>query len=418
MLIDRIAFPPYARVVPAVLFALSALPLVAQQGPRPLPAPAVTYAEPFSSISVNGGGLRELADGRVIVADMRDKMVQLIDLRTGAVQGIGREGSGPGEFGMPLRLFAAPRDTTYLFDPLNTRYLSIAPDGKPTGTFRVELPQPGGGGNGPRIGGMSMARATDARGRLYSESSTLTMGPNGPESADSAAILRYDRGTQRLDTLAWVRVQKAEISGGAGNMNVRIGGGNPLTPRDEWAVFPDGRVAIVRHEPFRVDWVMPDGTVRQSPAFRHSPIRVTAADRREEEALRVVARQNSLAISVTDDGSGPPRRSVQLGPGANARPLEPLTNYPEFKPPFRSGSASVWARPNGELWIRRLEPAGAKGALYDVVNLQGAVVYQVRIPENWTLVGFGNGTVYTTSRDEDDLVYLQLHRVPETPIRG
>jgi hypothetical protein len=78
----------------------------------------------------------------------------------------------------------------------------------------------------------------------------------------------------------------------------------------------------------------------------------------------------------------------------------------------------VWARPNGDLWIRRLEPAGAKGALYDVVNPQGAVMYQVRIPENWTLVGFGNGTVYTTSRDEDDLVYLQRHRVPETPIRG
>jgi hypothetical protein len=405
-----------ALTIPFAFLSLT-LAAGAQQGPRPLPAPDRTYDEPFSSISVNGGGVRELADGRVIVADMRDKMVQLIDLRSGEAQGIGREGSGPGEFGMPLRLFAAPRDTTFLFDPLNTRYLSIAPDGKPVGTFRVELAAPRGG-NGPRIGGMSMARATDDRGRLYSESSPLTMGPEGPTSSDTAAILRYDRATQRVDTLGWVRVQKPEISGGAGNMNVRIGGGNPLTPRDEWAVFPDGRVAIVRHDPFRVDWVMPDGTVKQSPAFRHTPIRVTAADRREEEALRAVARQNSLAISVTQDGSGPPQRSVQLGPGANARPLEPLDNYPEFKPPFRAGPASVWARPNGDLWIRRLEPAGAKGALYDVVNPQGAVMYQVRIPENWTLVGFGNGTVYTTSRDEDDLVYLQRHRVPETPIRG
>src|SRR5690606_31943650 len=117
-------------------------------------------------------------------------------------------------------------------------------------------------------------------------------------------------------------------------------------------------------------------------------------------------------------GSGGPQRSVQMGPGANAPPLEPLTNYPEFKPPFRRGSESVWARPNGELWIRRLEPAGAKGTLYDVVNAQGAVMYQVRIQEGWTLVGFGNGTVYTTSRDEDDLVYLQRHAVPERPLRG
>jgi hypothetical protein len=28
------------------------------------------------------------------------------------------------------------------------------------------------------------------------------------------------------------------------------------------------------------------------------------------------------------------------------------------------------------------------------------------------LLGFGAGTVYTTRRDEDDLQYLQRHRLP------
>ena len=61
--------------------------------------------------------------------------------------------------------------------------------------------------------------------------------------------------------------------------------------------------------------------------------------------------------------------------------------------------------------MRRTERAGAKGTLYDVINAQGAVSHQVRIPDGWTLVGFGNGTVYTTKLDEDDLVYLQRHRL-------
>ena len=38
-------------------------------------------------------------------------------------------------------------------------------------------------------------------------------------------------------------------------------------------------------------------------------------------------------------------------------PLEPLTDWPDFKPAFRAGIPSVLARPNGELWVRRTENA-------------------------------------------------------------
>lgn len=394
--------------------------LGAQNGVRALPAPDRTFDEPFSS--VREGAVHEKADGRVIVADPRDKIVSLVDMARGSSQSIGREGSGPGEFGMPLRLYAAPGDTTFLFDPLNTRYLAIGPDGKPTETFRVELQTTRSGPGGISMGGLSMARASDARGRLYFEAPAFSMGPNGPQGADSTQLLRYDRATKRLDTLAYVRVQKPEISGsggpgGGGNMRVSIGGGNPLSPRDEWTVFPDGRVAIVRHEPFRVEFILPDGRKVTPAPFRYTPMRFTAADRREEEALREKTRQNSMMMMISND-NGRTSRSAQIGPGANAPPLEPLDNWPEFKPPFRPGQASVWARPTGELWIRRLEPAGAKGTLYDVVNASGAVAYQVRLPDGITLVGFGKGTIYTTTTDEDGLVYLRRHQVGETPLRG
>lgn len=395
--------------------ALLAPAAEAQQGVRNLPAPDKTFEEPFSSI--RQGALHEKLDGRLIIADPRDKIVSLVDLQRGTSQPIGREGSGPGEFGMPLRVYGAPGDTTFLFDPLNSRYLTIGPDGKPTGSFRVEIETSSRGPGGMSMSSMTMARDSDARGRLYAEAPNITMGPNGPQGSDSTPIIRYDRATKKLDTLAYVAVVKPEISGGQGNMRVSIGGGNPLAPRDEWAVFPDGRVAIVRHSPFRVEFVMPDGR-RVTPApFRHTPIRMTAADRREEEALRETTRQNSMMMMVTND-NGRMNRSAQIGPGANAPPLTPLDNWPEFKPPFRPGQASVWARPNGEFWIRRLEAAGAKGELYDVVNPAGAVIMQVRIPEGVTLVGFGKNTMYTTTTDEDGLVYLRRHTIGETPLRG
>lgn len=396
---------------------LAALPTlaVAQAAPRPLPAPTATFDEPFSQVA----SVRELANGKVIVTDGRDKTVSMIDFASGAQVKIGREGSGPGEFGLPARLFAAPGDTTLLFDPLNTRYLVIGPDAKPKSTFMIEQPVQGGQG-GFRVGGMAMARTADARGRLYMEGAGISIGADGrPTSADSTVLTRYDRGSKRTDTLAWIHLPKnnAQVSGGQNNMNIRIGGSNPLAARDEWAVFPDGRVAIVRAADYHVDWVLPNGERRASAPIRFTPVRMTDADKREEEVLRNRARSNQMMVTMSQGPNGV-QRSAQMGPGPNAPPLEPLTDWPAVKPPFRPGVASVWARPNGDLWVRRTEPAGAKGTLYDVIDASGKVAYQVRIPDGFNLVGFGNGTIYTTKADEDDLLYLQRHPAGEGRLVG
>lgn len=399
-----------------VLLVAAPVALAAQQ-PRALPAADKTLDEPFSQV----GSLRELSNGRIYVADQRDKTVALVDLAAGSATKVGREGSGPAEYGMPMRLFSAPGDTTLLFDPLNQRYLVIAPDGKPTSVFRMETVAPASRGEGPRVTmGLTMPRAADARGRLYFESPSFTPGPDGmPSAADSAAITRYDRASKKTDTLTWVKLPKnnTQVSGGGGNVRLMVGGSNPLTARDEWAVFPDGRVAVVRTADYHVDWILPNGTRQSSPSIKFTPIRVTDADKREEEVLRNKNRQNMMMMTMTQ-GPGETQRNMQMGPGPNAPPLEPLTDWPAVKPPFRQGQASVWARPNGDLWVRRLEPAGAKGALYDVINAQGVVSFRVRFPEGITLVGFGNGTIYTTKADEDDLLYLQRHRDTERRLIG
>jgi hypothetical protein len=436
---------------------------------RTLPAPDATYDEPFSSIPV--GGVRELRNGKLVVADPRDKTLQMIDLAGGEALKIGREGSGPAEWGLPFRLFTAPNDSTYMFDPGNTRYFTILPDGKPGSTWRmaesgaqaagdgpagpVQIVRPGatppagaqppagqprtgqppagqppagqarpgqpsdgrrvvtGGGPTARLGAsLAFARTSDAQGRLYYEAPAFSFGPNGPTSADSTAIMRYDRVAQKADTIGHVKLAKNNVqtSGGQGNFSFRVGGANPLAARDEWAVFPDGRVAIVRAADYHIDWIMPNGSRVTGPAVRYTPIKMTAADIKEEEALRARANSGALRMSVTADGGGPQRTSVGVG-GPSGPPPEPLTDWPSVKPPFRPGQASVWARPNGELWVRRMEPAGANGTLYDVFNAQGGMSHQVRVADGLSIVGMGNGTIYTVKLDEDDLQYLQRHRM-------
>ncbi|MEN9818281.1 MAG: hypothetical protein RLZ32_2161, partial [Gemmatimonadota bacterium] len=127
-----------AMSLPAVLLpaALLGVPLAVEaQGvpTRSYTKAEAEFGEPFSGVS----GVRGLADGRVVVADSRDKLVQVVNLTGGAAVRVGREGSGPGEYGLPSALFALPGDSSLVHDPLNQRYLPVGPDGKPGATFRV-----------------------------------------------------------------------------------------------------------------------------------------------------------------------------------------------------------------------------------------------------------------------------------------
>src|SRR5690606_22196031 len=187
----------------------------------------------------------------------------------------------------------------------------------------------------------------DARGRLYGEGSAISAGPDGPVIADSVPLLRLDRSTRRMDTLAYIVLPKSntQVSGAQGNMRVMVGCANPLTPRDEWAVFPDGRVAIARAATYHIEFIAPDGSKRSGPRIAYTPVRMNAAEIRYEEGLRNAARANQMSISITNN-NGQMSRSAQMGPGANAPPLEPLTDWPETKPAFRPGQGRVSPRPD------------------------------------------------------------------------
>lgn len=395
-----------------------ALPAVAQQPTRTLAKPLAEFSEPFSQIAA----VRELKDGRLLVVDSRDKLVQLVNLASKTATKVGREGSGPGEYGLPTQLFALPGDSSVIFDPLNQRYLMVLPDGKPGVSFRVgdepagpPRPQPGqrpeGGAQIMRIGGLGfgMPRAADARGRLYFEGGGITMGPTGPVTADTAPIVRYDRATKAADTIAWVRLPKnnasvkASGSGGNQRMEVRIGGRTPYPARDAWTVLPNGTVVIARVSDYHLDLVSPSGATTRGAAVTYTPVKVGSAEKQEyrDQSKNVTA----MAITRTEGGSGGSQTRASTAPP----PFEEPSEWPGTKPPFNGNG--IFATPNGEIWVARNRSASDPIPAYDVFSATGKLTGKVVLPKQTRVIGFGaGGSVYTVRVDDDDLQYLQRFR--------
>ena len=96
------------------LAALAAVGSLAAQQKATLSKPLAETSESFTAIS----SIRELPSGKVLVSDSRDKTVQLVDLATGSMTKVGREGSGPGEYAFAGSLIGLPDGTTFMAKPV------------------------------------------------------------------------------------------------------------------------------------------------------------------------------------------------------------------------------------------------------------------------------------------------------------
>jgi hypothetical protein len=247
-------------------------------------------------------------------------------------------------------------------------------------------------------------------GRAYSRGSNINFLPDGQiTQADSAPITRYDFKSGRTDTVAYLNMPQAQIqtsrSSGGTNVSVRLGGSAmPFVAQPAWAVAPDGRVAVVTPEPYRVTWYSPTGQRTAGEPIPYQRVRVTEA---EKEAHREAFRSSPpTGISMSIDGSA--GRSVST----TSVPFTEPASWPEFKHPYSSGSMNVIVAPTGELWVQKLLPFTEKNPTYDVIGGQGELAGRVVLPVGTRLLGFGaNGAVYLVRRDADDLEYIQRHRL-------
>jgi hypothetical protein len=349
----------------------------------------VRFAQPFTRIT----GIRELGDGRVLVADGAEKSVIMIDSTFGSSSVPVRQGQGPAEFSFPSGLLAYPGDTTLLHDMLQTRLLLLDPSGRPVRT--ISLPQ--------RVGFGAELKA-DGRGSVYIRGNPLPRPEQMREGPpDSAQILRWNLASGVVDTIASLALPRMEVSESDGNFSMMI---QPMTPADEWAVTQTGWIGLARHTPYSVDWVGTDSRLSRGAPIPYTPVAVVEADK--EEYRRARQEQGSMQISMSDGGGD---ASISEGPAPSGPPPGmPELKWPTHKPPFLE--QSVLAGPDNQLWILRTQPAGQALARYDVIDSTGAVQERVTVPAGSRIVGFGASSVYVARTDADGLQWLERFRRP------
>lgn len=381
----------HARILLATL-AIGTVPMAAQsRGINLTGRPLAALDEPFTNIS----GLVELAGDRLVVLDQQESRLVMVNFVTGAVTDIGRSGGGPGEWRQPMSVLRGPGGQAIVGDPGLGKLHLVSAEGKISGAI---LPPAGGG-----IAGISvtMARGSDSQGRLYYQ---LLPNPRDGTISDVTEVRRYDPATEESHLLTTVPSgMSGAASGDQGNFRVRMRS-LPLAMTDAWVALPDGRVAVVRANPYRVDIVSGPGQVKAGPVVPYTPLRVTKADRDAYRERAASARPTMIMIG--GGGGSPPPGAMRGVPGQSEIPD---SDFPEVMPPF-NGRGAVLMTPEGEVWVQRTRAAADKTPTYDIFSAEGRLTGKATLKPNSAVVGFGTGVVYVARQDpEDDLRYLEKY---------
>ena len=195
--------------------------------------------------------VRELRDGRILIADGRAQRVVLGDFATGVVTQVGRNGLGPGEYDNVFQLYPLGGDSTLMPEHTAGRWLIF--DG-PRVVRTVLADDPALAAAGASIVG------ADSLGFVVSRRSAR-MDPARPASLDSISLIRVSTKTAAVDTIANIlrrsgdKLVRAEPNGSV----VVVVQPTADFPSEEEALFQDGWLAIARVNPYRVDWRSPNG---------------------------------------------------------------------------------------------------------------------------------------------------------------
>lgn len=355
--------------------------------PRRLGAPTPIEGD-FTTVS----SVRELTDGRVLISDAKSPALVVHDLRSKRTTPVGSRGRGPNEYLTPGGLYEALGDSIYLIDRGLTRYLVLDAAGRAVGT----RPWTFHGVRSYTSDDRDQQRL-DAQGRLYSSEVLLNraamlarLRASGANSVDSAPLLRYEAPRAVPDTIAQIRNPQVLRSGSGSTV---VTAEVAFSPADGWTVTADGRVAVVRAAPYRVEWYAPSGRLDVAgPITSHDVLPVTDADRlaKQEESAAQARQLAQFAVGTTS--------------GGQSQVPTPELKFADTKPPF--DRHEILAAADGQVWVKRSRPANANEEIYDVFDQRGVRVDRLSFPARSRVVGVSARHVYVSTLDADDLPHL------------
>ena len=378
----------------ATAASLAAAPARAQPpiAERPLPAPARTWSHEFTNVLL----VQPLADGSAFALDIGEAMVVRLDARTGAAARVGRTGAGPLEYRQPGQMVRLPGDTIVIYDSQLARLLYVSPQGAPVRSTpyakdivsALGKPQP---------------LFADARGHWYG----LVLPPLTPGKPftlqDSMPVARMDGAT----AATWDTVTRVVFQGQAG-MTPTMGGDGKLhlalpladlLPADDLTLLPDGRLVVLRGDRYALEWYGADGGRQRTVTVGGTRYPITAADRARIAADTRRTLEDAIKLQLRNAPAGAQIPEIVID--------DPAT-WPERTPLTRRG---MRAGDDGRLYV----PVSCQRVslvCVDVLDANGTRLARWRLPEGARFLAAGRGTLHVVTKDEDDLQYVNVYRVP------
>jgi hypothetical protein len=426
----------------SIALALVSTGLAAQQAPpiRLINAPDAASKQVLGNVAA----VRPLPDGRLLVNDVQNRQLLMLDRSLANISVVADSTSGgANSYGIrPGGLIAYLGDSTLFVDPAGLSMFVIDPAGKIARVASVPRSQ-----DAPAFSNAQGTPSLDAKGRIvYRGGFGRFAGPAGggrggvftpPEIPDSAALVRVDLATRKLDTAAFFKIPKIKMNVTQTERGMMMTNEiNPLPIVDEWAVLADGSIAIVRGQDYHIDFVNPDGSLTVSPKVPFDWQRLSDEDKtaiidstktRMEKARAAAAAMPADKAAAAAGARGAAEGMIVMnfstgdgprggGPGGppSVAPLAfvSVNEMPDYRPAFTTGAARADAE--GNLWVRttavRTGSVGG-GPIYDVINRKGEVIDRVQVPAGRQIVGFGKGgIVYMQARDDKAAWIERTHR--------
>lgn len=373
------------RVLPVCLGLLLPAALEAQERTYELGLPSWVLQEPLSGIA----GIGRLPDGRVLIADSRDRVLVLASADGASLAPFGSQGRGPGEYLRPLTILRDRGDTLLVYDAGNRRYLRVRPDGR----SGPDLPVPVAF---LRAGGLAPPRGIDAVGALYWQGDAVGTENGAPKRNERQNVRRWHPGRDVLDTVAAVRDHAASMH------RHRF---FPFAERDAFVVARDGRVGVLSAGEYRLRWYRDRELVATGPALSFARTPVTPGERAAFRRTRAMQVSGMAGIDGAVRGGSFAEASQQVAAAF------PDDLFPSHLPAFVENG--VLLSPAEDLWVVRSAAWDAPRTRIDVLAPDGARRGHLLLPSGRRLVALAPEGVYLVRVDEDGLEWLERYAWPQ-----
>ena len=343
------------------------------------------------------------ARDNLYVLDRGNHRVLVFDAQGKFVRQLGKQGSGPGEFGAPNGIAIEPDGRVIVADAAHRNYTIFRPDGELERT--VPYHQGAGGMIFRSIQG-------HPRGGVLVEPAGLRVTPEGPQAYDSLPVLWIRPGADNADPVQLAAVPAPETrvsrSGSLGEMRVQFRGPPVFTPQLRWGPLPDGGLALAYETGYRVHITGPDGKVQRVIERPFRPRKVTEKDKeRARERRREQLERGIGIVRVITEGG---RSATSIGGRLPEEQIKQNLANMEFAEtiPVIFGMRTD---PLGRIWVHRTAEKEYEPGPIDLIAADGRYIGTLQGQAMPDAVSPSGRAAYI-ERDELDVQRVVVKQLP------